>query len=75
MTFLFFLVIDKVDNEKKCRALKTDPPICTKFIFSPLIGIVAGVIRANRNIDSLILEGLPMENKFTQCLTEVWNIS
>lgn len=60
-----------MDNEKKARAVKNRPVILTKFLFSDLIDALSNCLELNQNLNTLILEGLPISNVYTTFLSKV----
>lgn len=58
-------VVDSFDTEKKIRTTKPAiPMIVTKFVMSQFIDAIAVSLEHNTNINTLILEGLPLMHKY-----------
>lgn len=65
------IVIEKFDNEKKCRNFNGAPVIITKYIFFKFVHSISELLQCNNVITSLCLEGLPLSMQYVQMVAKV----
>lgn len=60
----FLSVLESVDSMKKAKAVETTPVVYTKFIYTQLIEALENVMARNTILDTLIVEGLPLNGQY-----------
>lgn len=65
-----FAVLDDVDTLKKATALTSLPVVYSTFIFTELIETLQNFLTHNSTLDTLILEGLPLNGQFMDALAK-----
>lgn len=55
---------EQIDSEKKVKSFKNRPTIYTKFIFDGIIQAICNCIQFNANLKNLILESVPLNEKY-----------
>ncbi|XP_011290207.2 protein Cep78 homolog [Musca domestica] len=66
----FAMVLEHLDTEKKARLFRQKPVLFTKFIFSGVVEAISNCIQYNKNLRVLILEGLPLNEKYVESIAK-----
>lgn len=70
---LYIPVLEEMTSLNKLRKFECQPVILSKYLFDGLTKALGQNIKTNVNLTKLTLEGFPLNSKYAQFLSEVFN--
>lgn len=58
--------MDKYDTEKKCRTIRTDPLIASRYVFTKVIHALGALLAGSATLQSFTLEGMPLSGRYME---------